>query len=86
MTDEEFLAYFAGGLDIQGHRVTARRGNLGVSGLLDPSVRDRNGLLFLLRIDFGAEFPIAFTENESRDSRLAKIDAAVTRWRVLRPG
>jgi hypothetical protein len=78
MTDEAFLGYFVGGLDILGHRVTARIGKLHP----DQGVPATES--FIITVDHRDEIPLEFAPDEPLASRMAKVDAAVERWRILR--
>ena len=83
MTDTEFLGYFVGGLDIMGHRITAR------VGAVDPHTAVAAGLpvdgrYFVLMVNHGCELPMEFDPGEGLESRMKKVDAAVARWRLLR--
>ena len=80
MTDEEFQNYLANGVDLRGQHVTGR--------VLLPG-RHSNGVRvdcpFVIQINRADELSLRFMPDESLDSRLAKVDAALDRWMVLRP-
>lgn len=83
MTDQEFLGYFAGGLDVQGQRVTARFGKLAPEQAIRASL-DSSQWQFVIQVNHGDEIPMSFERDEHFSTRMAKVDAAVERWLVLR--
>lgn len=83
MTDKEFLGYFVGGLDILGHRITARVGRVDPHTAVEAGL-PTDGLYFILMVDHGRELPLEFDPGEDLESRMTKVDAAVARWRLLR--
>jgi len=83
MTDIEFPGYFVGGLDIMGHRITARRGTV------DPETAGQAGLpghgqYFVLMVNHGQEIALEFDTGEDLESRMKKVDTAIGRWCLLR--
>lgn len=83
MTDDAFLGYFVAGIDILGHRVTARIGRLNPGQATEAGFSKAGANQFVIQIDHRDEVPIEFAPEESLASRMAKVDAAVERWRIL---
>ena len=83
MTDEEFLHYFSGGLDIKGQRVTAELGVLEGHEAIASAMTSRPGRIFLIQVNHGQRFPVGFEPREEFQARMAKVDAAVERWLVV---
>jgi hypothetical protein len=84
VTDEEFLANFSGGLDLQGQRVTARIGKLAAHLAVGAAVDSGATRHFLIQINYGEEIPVTFEKGAGYAQRMAQIDAAVERWLLLR--
>lgn len=83
MTDEEFLHFFSGGLDIKGQRVTAELGVLEGHEAIATAIATNSSRIFLIQVNHGQRFPIGFEMMEDFQSRMAKVDAAVERWLVV---
>jgi hypothetical protein len=85
MNDLEFLEYFRGGLDISGQRITARRGALAPHVAVSSDLPSDNPFQFSIQINHGPDIPMVFDPGEPLQSRLAKVDAAIARWLMVRP-
>lgn len=85
VTDDAFLGYFVAGLDISGHRVTARIGSLAPHEAVAASLSSTNRRQFIVQVDHGGDIPIVFEPDEDLASRMSRVDAAVERWVQLHP-
>ena len=85
MTDKEFLGYFVAGLDLNGHRVTARIGRLAAHRAVEASLPSSNPSQFIIQVDHGADIPVVFDHDEHFESRMKRVDDAVARWVLLHP-
>ena len=83
MTDEEFLHFFSGGLDIKGQRVTAELGMLEGHEAIASAMTTNSRRIFLIQVNHGQRFPVGFETMEDFHARMAKVDAAVDRWLVV---
>ncbi len=84
MTDKEFLAFFSGGLDLKGLRVTARIGEMAAHRAVAASLPTTGPYRFLIQVNHGEDIPVEFEPGEDYSHRMARVDAAVDRWMVLK--
>ena len=83
MTDEEFLTYFNGGLDIKGPRVTAQIGSLDAHEAVASGWATTAARVFLIQVNHGKRLPVTFVPGEGFNERMARVDAAVDRWLIV---
>ena len=83
MTDDEFLSFFSGGLDIKGQRVTARIGRLDAHEAIASAITTTVSRVFLIQINHGQRIPITFEPGMDFTERMARVDAAVDRWLIV---